>query len=187
MGEVLLAIGYLLALVVAAGVILWARDRLTAPRPPNAAEREAGRQGDEARLLKPQWSALSALAGTAPVRDTLRELYQDRDLILSTDLEVIDARLSGGEDVVWTVDRFCPADRDAIAEQWQELPRKSFTFAECEGDPYYVILGGSAPDGGPVYHLYHDGGETVTVAPTLALFLECCRDARARAVGGEAG
>lgn len=187
MSDVLFAIGYLLALVLAGGVILWARDRLTAPRKPTPAEREASQRDYEARLLKPQWSALSALAGTAPVPETLRELYQDRDLVLSTDLDVVDARLGSGADAVWSVDRFCPADRDAIAAQWQELPRKSFTFAECDGDPYYVILGGSAPDGGPVYHLYHDGGETVTVAPTLALFLECCRDARARAVGGEAG
>jgi hypothetical protein len=32
MSDVLFAIGYLLALILAAGVVLWARDRLTAPR-----------------------------------------------------------------------------------------------------------------------------------------------------------
>jgi hypothetical protein len=179
--DALLAVGYLLALVLAAGAILWVRDRLTAPREPTPAEREARERGYRARLLAPQWHVLETRAGGAPVADALRTLYQDQALVLSTNLDAVDPRLSGGEGAVWSVDRFCPADRDALAEQWEELPPKSFAFAECDGDPYYVILGGSGADGGPVYHLFHDGGETVTVAATLAMFLSCCREAAAKA------
>lgn len=158
MSDVLLAIGYLLGLVLAAGVILWARDRLTAPRQPTPPERAARERTYRARLLAPQCQLLEKRSGGAPVPDALRELYQDRDLLLSTSLDVVDPRLSSGEEAVWSIDRFCPADREALAEQWEELPPGSFTFAECDGDPYYVILGGSSADGGPVYHLFHDGG-----------------------------
>lgn len=179
--NILLGIGYLLALALAAGVLLWVRDRLSAPREPTPAELAARERTYRARLLAPNWSAIEAQPGAGPIPDTLRELYQDRDLLLSTNLDVVDPELHGGEEAVWSVDRFCPADREALAEQWEELPRGSFTFAECDGDPYYVVLGKSGSDGGPVYHLFHDGGETVTVAPTLATFLTCCREARLRA------
>ena len=187
MSEALLAIGYLLALVLAAGVILWVRDRLTATREPTPTERDAYERSYRARLLDPQWHVLETVRGSGPVPEALRQLYQDRDLVLSTDLDVVDPRLSGGGEAVWSIDRFCPVDRDALAGQWAELPRGSFTFAECDGDPYYVVLGTGGADGGPVYHLFHDGGETVTVAPTLATFVACCCEARSRAAGGEAG
>ena len=184
MGDVLLAAAYLGGLVLAAGVILWARDRLTAPREPTPAELAAQERSYRARLLAPNWSALEAVSGPGSVPDALRELYQDRDLLLSTNLDVVDPRLSDGDEAVWSIDRFCPADREALAEQWGELPRGSLTFAECDGDPYYVVLGGTRADGGPVYHLFHDGGETVTVASSLALFLACCREARLKAADG---
>lgn len=184
MSDVLLAVGYLLALVVAAGVILWARDRLTAPREPTTAELAARERTYRARLPAPNWSALESHLGEGAVPDALRELYQDRDLLLSTNLDVVDPRLSGGDEAVWSIDRFLPADREALAEQWEELPPGSFTFAECDGDPYYLILGSAGSDGGPVYHLFHDSGETVTVAPTLAMFLACCREAPLKEVDG---
>lgn len=184
MKDVLLAVGYLLALGLAAAVILWARDRLTAPGEPTPAELAARDRTYRARLLAPNWSALEARSGAGAVPDALRELYQDRDLVLSTNLDVVDPRLSGGEEAVWSIDRFCPADREALAEQWEALPSGSFTFAECDGDPYYVTLGSADADGGPVYHLFHDGGETVTVAPALAMFLACCRKARLKGADG---
>jgi hypothetical protein len=182
--DILLAIGYLLALGLAAGVILWVRGRLAKPGEPTPAELAVRDRTYRPRLLAPNWSALEARPGSGPIPDPLRELYQDRDLVLSTNLDVVDPRLSGGEEAVWSVDRFCPADREAVGEQWEELPRGSFTFAECDGDPYYVIPGRSSADSGPVYHFFHDGGETVTVAPTLAIFLACCREARLKAADG---
>jgi hypothetical protein len=178
--DVLLAAGYLLGLLLAAGVILWARDRLTGPREPTGAELAARERAYRARLLAPNWSAVEATLKTGPVPDALRELYQDRDLLLSTSLDVVDPRLSGGEAAVWSIDRFCPADREAVGE-WEELPPGSFVFAECDGDPYYVVLKSLGNDGEPVHHFYHDGADTVTVAPTLAMFLACCREARRRA------
>ena len=181
MGDVLLAAGYVLGLVLAAGVILWARDRLTGPREPTGAELAARERTYRARLLGPNWSVVETTLGGGSVSDALRDLYQDRDLLLSTNLDVVDPRLNGGEAAVWSIDRFCPADREALAEQWEELPPGSFVFAECDGDPYYVVLKSAGEDGGPVQHFYHDGADTVTVAPTLALFLSCCRDAGRRA------
>ena len=140
MGDVLLAAGYVLGLVLAAGVILWARDRLTGPREPTGAELAARERTYRARLLGPNWSVVETTLGGGSVSDALRDLYQDRDLLLSTNLDVVDPRLNGGEAAVWSIDRFCPADREALAEQWEELPPGSFVFAECDGDPYYVVL-----------------------------------------------
>jgi hypothetical protein len=180
----LLPIGYLLALVLAAGAILWVRDRFTRPRELTPRERDAQERTWRARLLAPQWDALAKALGAASIPAALRQLYQDRDLVLSTGLDLVDPRLSDGDEAVWSVDRFRPADRAALGEQWEELPRGSFAFAECDGDPYYVVLGDAGADGGPVHHFYHDGGQTVTVAPTLTTFLACCRAARTRPGGG---
>src|SRR5262245_2223287 len=69
--------------------LLWAKDRVTRARresPRARAARAAERQAYEERILQPDW-ALVEVHLQRPIPAALRELYADRTLVTSRDLD----------------------------------------------------------------------------------------------------
>ena len=126
--------------------------------------------------MSPDWLAVERAYGVA-VPEPLRALYADADTLAQMDFIVRNPGVVGVEGE-WDVAGFQPADPDPIDLAWVGAPARSFCFAmTLTGDPYYVTLG-QAPDGGPVYVAFHDGGEIEQVAPNLATFLSWPRQRR---------
>ena len=90
-------------------------------------------------------------------------LYSNEAVLASSDVEVSDGL---------AVAFFVPADDNAFdPEQWFNPAHDAFVFAVTAfGDPFYVRTT-QAGEGLPVYILYHDGGDTETVAPSLDEFV----------------
>jgi hypothetical protein len=159
---ILLAIGCVVGLFVVAALILTLRDRLLAPKPLSPEERRARAEAWRARLLSPDWGAVERYLAR-PVPTAVRELYADHALITREGLTLVGP--SGSED--WDIACFRPADAQALAEGDVGIPPGAFPFASnVFGDPYYVLAPRGADDG-PVYVLYHDGGDVAFVAGSL--------------------
>jgi hypothetical protein len=143
------------------------RDRRT------PAERQAVAAAFEARLLAPRWDEVARATEGGRPSPALVALYGNRAVVTSTGVSF---RRSDCDDDVETVNMFLPADIRAFAEPWREhLPDRAFAFAVDDfGDFLFVEL---TPDGAdrPVQHWYHDGGEVLEVAPSLAAFLASAR------------
>lgn len=161
----LLAVGYVVGLFAVAAIILTVRDWLIRRPPPSPEEQRAAEAAWNEQLLAPDWAAVERQLGRRTPA-VLRELYADHALLLSTPFTVIGP--PGGLDAEWHIDSFYPADGRA-STFW--VPAGAFCFATTVfGDPYYVELGQHGEDG-PVSVHYHDGGDIVRIANTLAEFL----------------
>ena len=79
---------------------------------------------------------------------------------------------------MWLIACFVPADVAGM-DSWWPADDKKFIIADTGcGDPYYMNLPLVQPDPLPVYVLYHDRGEMLKVADSLAEFIELCKRGR---------
>jgi hypothetical protein len=168
-----IAIVLLILLIIWLAVaVCWLWDRGTL-RPQEAWSQEDQRDYDR-RLLNPDFTAVEGHFGCT-IPPTIRELYADSELILKKDF-LIRPPPEGMEEFV--IAYFVPADVEGM-ESWWPAEDKKFIIADTGcGDPYYVELSLVQPDPLPVYVLYHDGGDTLKVAGSLAEFIELCRRGR---------
>jgi hypothetical protein len=162
----LLAVGYVVGLFAVAALSLTVREWLVRRPPPSPEEQQAAEAAWRARLLAPDWPAVERqLTRRAP--QVLHRLYADHALLLSAPLTV-----TGPPDAIdneWYIESFHPAD--GSDHFWVPAPAGAFCFATTGfGDPYYVELEPRGDDG-PVFVHYHDGGDIVRIADTLAEFL----------------
>ena len=164
----LFGIGYVMSLIALAAIILGVRDRLVRPRRLSAEEQQAAEAAWDARVLAPDWPAVEQRLGRQ-VPTVLRELYSDRELLMSAPL-IVTGQLDGVESE-WDIATFQPADAEATLVGQRGLPPIAFCFATTVfGDSYYLAIDRTGEDG-PVYRNYHDGGDVVPVAESLREFL----------------
>jgi hypothetical protein len=166
--EILLGVGGVVGLFVFGALILKIRDWLVAPRPLSDTEQRAAVAAWDARVLAPDWAAVERRLGQAAPA-VLRDLYTDRDLLLSPPITVAAPTGAGGQE--YHIATFQPADAEGTESDHFGIPASAFCFATTKfGDPYYVEFRPRREDG-PVSVLYHDGGDIVRVANSLREFL----------------
>ncbi len=143
-------------------------------REDHAREHERHRADREARIAQPRWHEVSALTGGQP-SEALKHLYGDPTLHRRRDVWVGPPGRPD-EDLGEHVEEFQPPDGKTLEHPWyRHLPRGSFPFAtDLSGDFLFVEMTPAGEDR-PVYHWSHDGGDIVSVAPSLATFLEWLR------------
>jgi len=165
MNTALVAVGYVVGLFAVAALILTVRDRLARRPAPSPAEQAADDAARRARLLTPDWPAVERQLGRR-TPEVLRRLYTDQTLLLSAPLTITGP--PDTSDTEWHIECFHPADGRG-EHFW--VPSGAFCFATTGfGDPYYIEAGPRGEDG-PVSVHYHDGGDVVRIADTLAEFL----------------
>lgn len=119
----------------------------------------AERAEREERLLQPDWSFWES-HHARPVPAALKELYADRELLLSENLDYTDE---------CSIAFFEAISRDGV---WVDchLDCDPLVFAmSVVGDPIYLKPGSSEADA--VYVTYHDGGDTQMLAPSVDDFV----------------
>lgn len=159
---ILVCVSLLFVMALAAVLVLMLRDRIfgvAAWQPPATAERIAY----EARILKPDWPFYERHLGR-PAPAALRELYRDRELILSGGFQYDEAHY---------ISTFEPLDAAALLETRDFVGFDILPFANSDGDMIYLRPGPSEP--GTVFITYHDGGDTEELASDLSTFLRRSR------------
>jgi hypothetical protein len=162
---ILVCVSLLFVATLAAVFVLMLRDRIfgaSAWQPPATAERIAY----EARIIKPDWPFYERHLGR-PVPVALRELYRDRELILSGGFQYDEAHY---------ISTFEPLDAAALLETSDFVGFDILPFANSDGDMIYLRPGPGEP--GTVFITYHDGGDTGELAPDVSTFLQCSRGAK---------
>lgn len=119
----------------------------------------AERAEREERLLQPDWLFFESHLGR-PVPAALKELYADRELVLSENLDCT---------AECSIAFFEGISRDGV---WVDshLGCDPLVFAmSVVGDPVYLKPGATEADA--VYVTYHDGGDTQMLAPSVDDFV----------------
>jgi hypothetical protein len=162
---------YLAILAGLAMLFLYLRDRLVEKREISLAEIEHEREESRRRLEYPRWAEVERTLGR-PVPVILRELYGNRELVHGCGFLVFDPTSGEAEEETWFVNEFLPANPAPHPSYAGAIPPGAFAFATNEfGDPYYFVPGPATDGDGPVFIVYHDGGDTERVAPSLRAFL----------------
>lgn len=126
----------------------------------------AARHAYEQRILRPDWECVERHL-QRPVPQALRDLYADRALVISRDLQY---------STDFSISTFETLDEQAIAEDTAWLEPEAVVFATTDtGDPIYLRSGSSESD--TVYVTYHDGGDTEIFATSVAQMLQVLRQA----------
>lgn len=137
------------------------RDRRNRPE-----TQAAARRAYEQRILRPDWERVERHL-QRPVPQALRDLYADRALVTSGDIQY---------SMDHSISTFEPLDEQAIADATAWLDVKGVVFATTDtGDPIYLRSGSS--EGTAVYLTYHDGGDTEVLATSVAQMLQVLRQA----------
>ena len=117
------------------------------------------------RLLHPDWAVYERYL-QRPVPAELRELFADRDLILTEGIDYSESETIAG---------FCAIDEKALTGCRSLRGFAPFPIAaNIFGDPIYLRPGAAEPN--IVYVTYHDGGDTEKLAPDMETFLRCLRN-----------
>lgn len=168
----LTAVIALAAMFGLAAAILWANDRLSRARwrrrnPPE--KLAADRRAFEARLLQPDWAFYERhLQRRVP--PALRELYENRALLVARDLAYADGEI---------ISTFEPLDGQGLRETKQWIGLETVAIATTGfGDPVYLRPGPSEAD--TLYVTYHDGGDTDVFAESVEAMVETIRRANSR-------
>jgi len=121
------------------------------------------------RLLHPQWRDLERHYGR-PISSALKQLYANASLIQMEDFFLIDPNDKNHDEWTWHIDRFSPADLQALESRWDCLDSHLYEFAhDSMGNPFLVRITDDPNDPLPVYFWMHDGGsdpEFVTASPS---------------------
>ena len=148
-------------------VILKARDRVLRARRDhgNRPETEAAtRRAYEQRIVRPDWEYVERHLGR-PVPQALRDLYADRVLVTSRDVQYSTAH---------SISPFEPLDEHGIMDSTAWLGVKAVAFATTDmGDPVYLRSGPSEADS--VHITYHDGNDTEIFAESVSEMLDVLR------------
>jgi hypothetical protein len=148
---------YLLVLFGTAVLVLRALDRVRAARwrRRNSPERIAEeRRLLERRLVTPDWLFYAEYL-QRPVPAALLSWFAHANAVTRT-YAFGDYRIT-----------FVPVDRQALTEAW--VVPGVVAFAESDGDPIYLKPGTGGDDS--VFILFHDGGDTERLAPSVEQFL----------------
>src|SRR5215472_10794655 len=159
---VLLGIGYVLALFLIAGVLLWAGDRVKDAlwRRSNPPEKLAAMRATFARrLISPDWTAYAEYL-KRPIPPAMRHLFEQRDILLRGDPIELDNA---------TIVQFEPLDAEAYANIHLWWGTGAMPFASRDGDPIYLRSGRDQSNA--VYITYHDGGDTEMLSPDIEQFV----------------
>ncbi len=125
------------------------------------------RQIYEESLLRPDWTFYEHHL-QRPIPAALRELYADRDL-------VTDGGFSYDKNI--GIGSFEPLNEQCLLDTRDQVGTGVVAIATSDyGDPIYLRPGSGGPD--KVYLTFHDGGETIVLADTVAAFLTRLRSAR---------
>ena len=164
----------ILSVILLAMAVCWLWDPITlGPQKPWSTEDQ---KEYDRRLLNPDFAALERHFG-CNIPQAIRELYADSELILTKDFLIQSPHTPEGMEG-FDIAYFVPADAEQ-SESWWPAEDRKFIIADTGcGDPYYVELPLVQPDPLPVYVLYHDGGDTLKVADSLAEFIELCKRGR---------
>lgn len=128
---------------------------------PSEEELAAARNAVEETLLQPDWDFYERHL-ERPVPQALRSLYADAKLITSSLLDYSDK---------CSINSFEPLKEDFLIEVPEVLEFPIVAIAtDAFGDPIYLRPGSAETDA--VYVTYHDGGDTETLADSVAAFVE---------------
>jgi len=154
MSPALLSIIYLAALLSCAVVVLKLRDRVLAMRRRQShAILEAQRRAFERRLRAPDWQFYESYL-QRQIPPALQTLFGPTLLSAPT--------LCFGETRLF----LSPIDAAALQENW--VTPGIVPFAYSEADPIYLKPGSTASNA--VFITYHDGNDTVELAPSIEAF-----------------
>ena len=167
MKETLFAAGYIFALFVVAGVILYCWDRISDAlwkrrNPPEKLAAELKQYQD--RVQSPDWDFYkSHLQRDVP--DAIRNLYANTEIVLSGGVE------SCGEQ---TISQFGALDEANLRASKEWIGADVIAIAyNIFGDPIYLRPG--RDESNAVYVTYHDGGDTEQIATDVSAFIESIR------------
>ena len=118
----------------------------------------------ERRLLTPDWAYYERHLQRA-VPEAIRELYRDRDLVLSGGFQY---------DEFHCITSFEPIDSDSLLETRDFMGFDVLPLASSDGDIVYLRPGRDEPD--VIYITYHDAGGTSELAPDAEFFLQRLRE-----------
>ena len=127
-------------------------------------QRVDDRRACEARIANPDWTFYeSHLQRPAPA--ALRELYSDRELVLTNGTEY---------DENHDISTFEPLDEAALVDTHEIFGFDVVPIANSDGDIIYLRPGPTETDA--VFITYHDGGDTEQLAPDVSAFLQRLRE-----------
>jgi SMI1 / KNR4 family (SUKH-1) len=150
-------------------LIVWLNDKIFHRIPSKAKWDEYSRQFEE-RLLNPDFAGVEAILGcTLP--EEVRRLYSDKNEILRGDFEVI-IKPANDSNGVCTVAYYTPADKEAVADYWEDC-KKYFSFANdgCGND---YLIDPTVPKSKVWFH-DHETGEFNDLGVTFEEFLSAPR------------
>ena len=126
----------------------------------------AERHAYEELILRPDWTFYENHL-QRPVPTPLRELYSDRALVTAGGF--VYSKEIG-------ISTFEPLNEQYLLDTLEQLGFNVIAVATSDcGDPIYLRPGSGEPD--KVYLTFHDSGETIVVADTVAAFLAQLRSA----------
>jgi hypothetical protein len=126
----------------------------------------ADRHAYEERILRPDWAFYEHHL-QRPVPQVLRELFADRSLIVSQNIDYCE------DEVIST---FGALDERGLIETRPWLGFDAVAIATSDfGDRIYLRPGATESDA--VYITHHDGGDTEELAPDVSVFVQRLRRA----------
>lgn len=139
------------------------------------------------RKLNPKPEEVERLCGgLLPQR--LLEMYDDKELILKTDLDVCLPGKNPDEVGLW-IGEFEPLDAQALRGKWDLSDfGKGCCFAgDGLGNYFWVLLTNQRQEDSPVYFICHDPWGNEKVADSLREFLSWLKDGRPSRVNRNTG
>jgi hypothetical protein len=164
--DVLTIVLLMAACVLTAVGVLTILDRISWRRDMTPERLAADRLAQERRLLTPDWAYYERHLQRA-VPEAIRELYRDRDLILSGGFQY---------DETHCITSFEPIDSLALLDTRDFMGFDALPLASSDGDIIYLRPGRDESDA--IYITYHDcaGDDTSEFAPDAEFFVQRLRE-----------